>query len=154
MQAKGIAHIAICVSDLERSLRFYRDVLGMKVTLHTSQEMAGRPGAGSPAMYETGHVSRTVAHVWFDDPSISGPFLVLTSHPGDQVSGQPIQLDQIGISHLSFIVDDLGSVVDELMANGVQSAGDLEDFRDAQGNMRTFFVYDPDHILVQFEPAH
>ena len=39
------------------------------------------------------------------------------------------------------------------MAKGVQIAGDLRDFCDEQGNMRTFFVYDPDHILVQFESA-
>jgi catechol 2,3-dioxygenase-like lactoylglutathione lyase family enzyme len=153
MKATGIAHIAICVRDLEQSLRFYRDVLGMTVKLHTTQAMALRPGASSQAMYETPHVSRTVANVWFDDPSITGPFLVLTSHPGDQVSGQPIKLDQIGISHLSFIVDDLGRVVDELLAKGVQIAGDRKDFCDAQGNMRTFFVHDPDQILVQFEPA-
>jgi catechol 2,3-dioxygenase-like lactoylglutathione lyase family enzyme len=153
MKAKGIAHIAICVRDLEQSLRFYRDVLGMTVKLHTTQAMARRPGASSQAMYETPHVSRTVANVWFDDPSITGPFLVLTSHPGDQVSGQPIKLDQIGISHLSFIVDDLERVADELLAKGVQIAGDRKDFCDAQGTMRTFFVQDPDQILVQFEPA-
>ena len=153
MQVKGVAHIAMCVSDLERSLRFYRDVLGMKVQLYTTQAMAMRPGASSQAMYDTGHVSRTVAYVWCDDPSMAGPFLVLTSHPGDQVSGRPIKLDQIGISHLSFIVDDLRRVADELMANGVQIAGELKDFCDEQGQMRTFFVHDPDQILVQFEQA-
>jgi catechol 2,3-dioxygenase-like lactoylglutathione lyase family enzyme len=153
MKVKGVAHIAICVRDLEKSLHFYRDILGMQVHLHTTQAMGGRPGASSPAMYDAPHASRTVANVWFDDPTITGPFLVLTSHPGDQVSGQPIKLDQIGISHLSFIVDDLAPVVDELLARGVQIAGDRKDFYDAQGNMRTFFVYDPDHILVQFEAA-
>jgi catechol 2,3-dioxygenase-like lactoylglutathione lyase family enzyme len=153
MQAKGVAHIAICVSDLEQSLAFYRDLLGMTVKLHTTQEMEMRPGASSTAMYTTRHISRTVANVWFDDPSISGPFLVLTSHPGDPVSGSPIKLDQIGISHLSFIVDDLRQVADELVSKGVQIAGELQDFCDAQGNMRTFFVHDPDHILVQFEQA-
>jgi glyoxylase I family protein len=153
VKVKGIAHIAICVSDLEQSLKFYRDILGMTVQLHTTQAMATRPGTSSQAMYDTGHVSRTVAHVWFDDPSITGPFLVLTSHPGDQVRGKPIKLDQIGISHLSFIVDDLGRVADELMAKGVRIAGELKDFCDEQGNMRTFFVHDPDRILVQFEQA-
>ena len=153
MKVKGIAHIAICVQDLEKSLHFYRDILGMKVHLHTTQTMAMRPGASSQAMYDTPHVSRTVANVWFDDPAITGPFLVLTSHPGDAVRGQPIKLDQIGISHLSFIVDDLARVVDELLARGVQIAGERKDFCDAQGNMRTFFVHDPDHILVQFEAA-
>jgi glyoxylase I family protein len=153
MGVKGVAHIAMCVSDLERSLRFYRDVLGMTVQLHTTQAMAMRPGASSQAMYDTSHVSRTVAHVWCDDPSMAGPFLVLTSHPGDQVSGKPIKLDQIGISHLSFVVDDLRRVADELVAKGVRIAGELKDFCDEQGYMRTFFVHDPDRILVQFEQA-
>ncbi len=153
MKTTGIAHIAICVSDLEKSLTFYRDLLGMTVKLHTTQEMAMRPGASSTAMYDTPHQSRTVANVYFDNPAISGPFLVLTSHPGDVIGGTPIKLDQIGISHLSFVVDDLGAVADELLANGVQIAGDLSDFSDAQGQMRTFFVHDPDHLLVQFEQA-
>jgi glyoxylase I family protein len=153
MKVKGIAHVAMCVSDLEQSLKFYRDVLGMAVQLHATQPMARRPGASSQAMYDTSHASRTVANVWFDDPSIAGPFLVLTSHPGDQVRGRPIKLDQIGISHISFIADDLERVADELITKGVQIAGELKDFCDEQGKMRTFFVYDPDRILVQFEQA-
>jgi catechol 2,3-dioxygenase-like lactoylglutathione lyase family enzyme len=153
MKATGVAHIAICVRDLETSLHFYRDLLGMAVKLHATQPMARRPGASSQAMYETSHGARTVANVYFDDPATTGPFLVLTSHPGDQVSGQPIKLDQIGISHISFVVDDVRRVADELIAKGVPIAGELKDFCDAQGNMRTFFVHDPDHILVQFEEA-
>jgi len=153
MKTTGVAHIALCVSDLEQSLAFYRDTLGMTVKLHETQQMAMRPGAGSTAMYDAPHASRTVAYVYFDVPGVSGPFLVLTSHPGDAVRGEPIKLDQIGISHISFVVDDLDAVADELIAKGAPIAGDLADFRDAQGRMRTFFVYDPDRILVQFEPA-
>lgn len=153
MQATGVAHIAICVRDLEKSLHFYRDLLGMTVKLHATQPMARRPGAASQAMYDTSHEARTVANVWFDDPATTAPFLVLTSHPGDHVNGQPIKLDHIGISHISFIVDDVKRVADELIAKGVPIAGELKDFCDAQGNLRTFFVHDPDHILVQFEEA-
>jgi catechol 2,3-dioxygenase-like lactoylglutathione lyase family enzyme len=151
MKVMGVAHIAICVRDLEQSLRFYRDLLGMAVRLHTVQPMAMRPGATSQAMYDAPHASRTVANVWCDDPSGAGPFLVLTSHPGDAVDGKPIKLDNIGISHISFIVDDVKRVADELIAKGVPVAGHLKDFYDEQGQMRTFFVHDPDGILVQFE---
>jgi catechol 2,3-dioxygenase-like lactoylglutathione lyase family enzyme len=153
MKTTGIAHIALCVSDLDQSLVFYRDLLGMTVKLHQTQHMAMRPGAGSAAMYDTPHDSRTVAYVYFDTPGIDGPFLVLTSHPGDAVVGSPIKLDQIGISHISFVVDNLSAVADELIAKGVHMAGELSDFQDEQGHMRTFFVYDPDRILVQFEQA-
>jgi len=32
MEATGISHIAVCVRDMDKSLTFYRDLLGMKVT--------------------------------------------------------------------------------------------------------------------------
>ena len=151
MQAKGVSHIAVCVADLDRSLHFYRDLLGLTVRLHTTQEMARRPGAESPEMYQRPRESRTVANVWFEDPDTTQPFLVLTSHPGSQVEGEPIKLDQIGISHISFGVGDVRAYAEELIAKGVPLAGSLADFTDDQGVMRTFFVYDPDGILVQFD---
>ena len=151
MQAKGVSHIAVCVADLERSLHFYRDLLGLTVRMHTTQEMARRPGAESAEMYQRPRESRTVANVWFDDPDTTEPFLVLTSHPGSQVDGEPIKLDQIGISHISFGVEDVRAFANELIAKGVPLAGTLDDFTNDQGVMRTFFVYDPDGILVQFD---
>ena len=151
MRAKGVSHIAVCVADLERSLHFYRDLLGLTVRLHTTQDMARRPGAESAEMYQRPRQSRTVANVYFDDPDTTEPFLVLTSHPGDRVEGDPIKLDQIGISHISFGVEDVRAYADELMSKGVPLAGTLDDFTNDQGVMRTFFVYDPDGILVQFD---
>ena len=41
MKAKGISHIAVCVRDLDRSLEFYRDILGMTVTLDAIQDTRG-----------------------------------------------------------------------------------------------------------------
>ena len=32
MDAIGMSHIAICVRDMDKSLGFYRDILGMEVT--------------------------------------------------------------------------------------------------------------------------
>ena len=151
MKAKGVSHIAMCVADLDRSLHFYRDLLGLTVRLHTTQEMARRPGAESAEMYQMPRESRTVANVWFDDPEIAQPFLVLTSHPGSELEGDPIKLDQIGISHISFSVENVRAYAEELMAKGVPLAGTLDDFTNDQGVMRTFFVYDPDGILVQFD---
>ena len=151
MRARGVSHIAVCVADLERSLHFYRDLLGLTVRLHTTQDMAHRPGAESAEMYQRSRRSRTVANVYFDDPDSTEPFLVLTSHPGYRVDGDPIKLDQIGISHISFGVEDVRAYAEELMSKGVPLAGTLDDFTDDQGLMRTFFVYDPDGILVQFD---
>jgi glyoxylase I family protein len=151
LKARGVSHIAVCVADLEKSLEFYRDKLGLVVKMHTTQEMARRPGAESDEMYERPRKARTVANIYFDDPESTQPFLVLTSHPDEQVGGEPIKLDQKGISHISFGVEDVRAYAEELVAKGVPLAGTMEDFTDSSGVMRTFFVYDPDGILVQFD---
>jgi catechol 2,3-dioxygenase-like lactoylglutathione lyase family enzyme len=139
------------VADLEKSLEFYRDILGLTVKMHATQQMAQRPGAQSTHMYERPRTARTVADVYIDDPESTQPYLVLTSHPGDQVGGEPIKLDQKGISHISFGVEDLNAFAKELVAKDVPLAGTMDDFTDASGNVRTIFVYDPDGILVQFD---
>ena len=38
MDATGVSHIAICVRDMDKSLGFYRDILGMRVTLDQVQD--------------------------------------------------------------------------------------------------------------------
>ena len=38
MEATGISHIAFCVSDIEKSLEFYRDILGMTVIFDQVQD--------------------------------------------------------------------------------------------------------------------
>ena len=151
MKARGVSHIAICVADLDKSLEFYRDILGLTVKMHTTQEMARRPGAESAEMYERPRKARTVANIYFDEPTSPQPFLVLTSHPGDEVGGEPIKLDQKGISHLSFEVESVKAYAEELIGKGVPLAGTMKDFTDDSGNVRTIFVYDPDGILVQFD---
>ena len=118
MKVRGVSHIAVCVADLEKSLEFYRDLLGLTVKMHSTQEMAQRPGAQSEHIYERPRKSRTVADVYVDDPESSQPYLVLTSHPGDQVEGVPIKLDQKGISHISFGVENLNAFAQELVAKG------------------------------------
>jgi len=153
MKVRSFTHIAICVRDLEKSLHFYRDILGMKVTMQVTQPMDNRPGASSQAMYDIAHDSRYVANLWLDDPAATEPYLVLSSHPKDPANGEPIKLDQIGITHISFGVDDVPRVAEELIAKGVPIAGKIEDFYDPNGELRTFLVHDPDQILVQFEKA-
>ena len=147
MDATGVSHIAICVRDMDKSLGFYRDVLGMRVTLDQVQDTTQ---GGLPHVYKHGRKTRRTVHVRYGDGNTT-PSLVLTTHPGDQADGEPIKLDQVGISHLSFSVRDVKALADELVAKGVQLAGPMDAFTNAQGDVSSIFVYDPDGILVQFD---
>lgn len=146
MEATGVSHIAVCVRDMDKSLAFYRDILGMKVSDDHIQDTST---GGLTHTYQHHRNNRRTVHLTWGEGQ--EPFLVMTSHPGDQVDGGPIKLDQIGVSHLSFTVTDVRALADELIAKGVEIAGGIEAFADAQGNVRTFFAFDPDGILVQFD---
>jgi len=147
IQASAISHIALCVRDLERSLQFYRDGLGFQVTKDDVQDTSR---GGLPHLYHDRHTQRRVVHLRYGDAQ-SVPFLVLTEHPGDTVSGAPIMLDQVGISHMSFTVPNVDEVTQRLLAHGAQTCGPADAFRDAHGHIRTVFFRDPDGILVQFD---
>jgi len=147
IQASAISHVALCVRDLERSLQFYRDGLGFQVT---KDEVQDTSRGGLPHLYHDRHGQRRVVHLRYGDAQ-SVPFLVLTEHPGDTVSGTPIMLDQVGISHVSFTVPNVEAVTQRLLAQGAQTCGPTDAFRDANGHIRTVFFRDPDGILVQFD---
>jgi catechol 2,3-dioxygenase-like lactoylglutathione lyase family enzyme len=143
----GMSHIAICVRNLDRTLRFYRDLLGFRVVKDALQDT--RTG-GLPHLYRDRHAQRRVVHLQAGVGS-SIPILVITEHPGDAVGGEPIMLDQVGISHLSFTVGSVDDLTKRLLAQGAETCGPPDAFQDPQGRLRTVFFRDPDGILVQFD---
>ena len=147
MDATGVSHIAFCVRDIDASLAFCRDTLGMQVTLDQVQDTTS---GGLPHVYHQARQTRRTVHLRYGDTS-SVPFLVMTSHPNESANGEPIKLDQIGISHLSFTVKDVKALTEDLIARGVELAAPLESFSNLQGEVSSIFVYDPDGILVQFD---
>jgi catechol 2,3-dioxygenase-like lactoylglutathione lyase family enzyme len=79
------------------------------------------------------------------------PTLTITSHAGEVIAGEALKLDQAGITHFSFTVPDTETLLQELLAKGVPLAGPRQAFTNAQGRVRSFYVHDPDGILIQFD---
>jgi lactoylglutathione lyase len=147
MEATGVSHIAVCVRDLDRSLAFYRNILGMRVDFDEVQDTTT---GGLPSIYKHARKTRRTVHVRYG-PGRTAPSLVLTSHPGEDSDGTPIKLDQVGISHLSFTVPDVKALAEELVSKGVEMAAPLEAFTGPDGQIRSIFVFDPDGIMLQFD---
>ena len=145
MEATGVTHIGICVRDMDKSLAFYRDILGMKVL----GDRATDPTEGG-RLHNYAHQRKVRRWVSLSYGEGTSPTLTLTSHPGEAPDGQPILLDQVGISHISFGVNDVPALTEELISKGVELAGPKESFTNSKGEIRSIYVRDPDGILVQF----
>ena len=144
MDATGVSHIAICVRDLDKSLGFYRDILGTRVAFDVIQDTTT---GGLPHVYKHSRKTRRQVRLMYG-VGVTSPTITMTSHPGEEPDGDPIKLDQIGISYPSFSAPDVKALAEELVSKGVQLAGPLESRMDAQGNLGNFYVYDPDGILI------
>jgi catechol 2,3-dioxygenase-like lactoylglutathione lyase family enzyme len=146
MEATAISHIAICTRDMEQSLAFYRDMLGMKVLFDGPTDPTE---GGRLHNYQQARKSRRRVSLSFGTGK--KPTLTITSHAGEDITGTPLKLDQMGITHFSFTVPDTEALLEALLAKGAQLAGPRASFTNAQGRVRSFYVYDPDGIIVQFD---
>jgi catechol 2,3-dioxygenase-like lactoylglutathione lyase family enzyme len=137
---KGISHVAIGVSDMARSLPFYRDLLGLEVMLDTEEKV----GSGS---------RHAVYLRWGKD----GGFLVLSQTLGREPSGKPLRLHQVGLHHFAFAVDNLEKRVEKLKSAGVKilvppyTADTIAYGERGGGKMLTCLFEDPDGTILQFD---
>jgi catechol 2,3-dioxygenase-like lactoylglutathione lyase family enzyme len=148
---RAVSHIAVGVRDMDKSLHFYRDLLGLRVTTDAMENVGGLKSLF--ANDQKG--KRRAVYLRFEDgPHAS--FLVLSQSPG-AASGEPIKLDQIGVHHFAFWVDNLRERIEALRAAGVPIlAGPFEADSVAYGEspgkkVLTCLFSDPDGIIVQYD---
>lgn len=151
MRVRGTSHIAIGVSDMERSLAFYRDLLGFRVTLDDPHEDPGGLLSGEgPGEPRTRH---GVYLRWEDDPHAT--FIVLSEDR--PLSGGAIRIGEVGIHHVAFWVDDLQEVFEDVRAAGTRivvppTAMDSTAYGEpAGGQVLTTLFKDPDGIVIQLD---
>src|SRR5712692_7528145 len=125
----GVSHLAIGVRDMERSIRFYRDLLGLEVMYDAMQPVG--PLSNLYRNPEKGQ--RRAVHLHYGKGESAG-FLVLTEMPGG-MKGEPIKLDDINAMH------------DKLVKAGVKV---VVPPRKADTGTTCLFE-DPDGIIVQID---
>jgi lactoylglutathione lyase len=144
MALQGFSHIGICVSDLDRSTRFYVDVLGfarLYAADFTGDEVAAtmeQKGAFRSTMLLRGDVRLELLQ-WVDVP---------TTGPGTR---KP--MTELGFTHLSFRVDDVHELSDAVRAAGGQVVEHtltvLGDDAGGAAPTRLLYVTDPDGTRIE-----
>jgi catechol 2,3-dioxygenase len=118
---KEIGHVVLNVSDVERSTKFYRDVVGFQVSRY-------RPD-GTGAFLTCGVVHHNLA--LFKAPE----------------GAQPIQKGQIGLNHFAFEVESY-QALQEAHKRLVEASATIDHIVD-HGMTRSVYFLDPDGIEME-----
>jgi len=139
-----LTHIGVCVSDLQRSLPFYRDLLGF--TYRSELQVAGEP---SDTLLQLPNVDLHAVYLERDGVRLE---LLHYRSPGHRGDGAPRQMNALGLTHLSFRVDNLAATREALEAAGVRVLErthiDIPAFEAA-----AIMVTDPDGTLIELVQA-
>ena len=135
---KAIRHTGIVVSNINKSLHFYRDLLGFKIVRDNSE-----PGEfmDSVLSFENTEV-RTIKMEAPDKNLIE--LLHFKSHPGKPRS---IDIAELGCSHIAFTVDNLDKEYERLLGEGVIFNASPETSPDNYAKVA--FCRDPDGIWIE-----
>jgi lactoylglutathione lyase len=135
------SHLGLCVSDLERSVRFYCEGLGFElVQSHTVGEEFARLMEVEDVVLQSRFVRRdgvSIELLHFDSPG----------QGGEQVR-RP--MNQLGLTHLSLRVDDLDAVAATIgAAGGSVLAGTRTTFGEGDGVLDFVYCTDPDGVRIE-----
>jgi catechol 2,3-dioxygenase-like lactoylglutathione lyase family enzyme len=137
-------HTGITVSNLERSLAFWRDVLGFELS-HTAHQ------TGKMASEITGVEGAEIKLAVVKTPSGHKIELLEYLAPPERKWNLDLRPCDVGFVHVALIVDDLGAILNAINASGWKAAGKPQTFRSGpNAGKRVVYVRDPDGTTVEF----
>ena len=135
---KDVRHVGIVVSDMEKSLKFYRDLLGLKIKSLVNEE-----GKFLDNMLAHENVKNKVAKLVTEQ----GNTLVELIDSRSYGNKKDRDFFTIGASHFAFTVDDLEKTYDYLVKNGVKFTAPPQQTPD--GFAKVTFCEDPDGTPIE-----
>lgn len=142
-----VSHIGVCVSDLDRSLRFYCDVLGFV----RSETMADVHVAGEPTdtLLRLRDVELDAVYLERDGFRLE---LLHYRSPKSPARAPQRAMNDLGFTHLSVQVPDVQAALVKLDELGVEvDRGTVIEFG---GLTVAAFVRDPDGLGIELVIAH
>jgi catechol 2,3-dioxygenase-like lactoylglutathione lyase family enzyme len=136
-------HTGITVSNLERALAFWRDVLGFEFS-HSAHQKGVRPEQ------VTGVKGAELKLAVVKTPSGHKIELLEYFAPADRKRVDLRPCD-VGHVHVALIVDDLDAVLERIAASGWKAAGQPQTLTHGpNAGKRVVYVRDPDGTTIEF----
>jgi len=135
-----IHHTSFTVNDMERSVTFYRDILGMKVVWDSLQ--AGVQFKG-PIADNLTNCPGTELHIVF--LSINERLIELVAYTPKGKSLEDNKASDAGSAHICFQTDDIQGLHKKLSENGVRLHCSPQNL----GGVWVMYFRDPDGIILE-----
>ena len=142
-QILGADHTGITVSNLEKSLEFWREVLGFGLS-HTAHQ------TGEMAKEITGVAGAEIKLAVLRAPDGHKIELLEYLAPPDRkhVNVRPCD---VGAVHVALLVDDLDAVLERIAAFGWKAAGKPQLLtKGPNAGKRVVYIHDPDGTTIEF----
>ena len=137
-------HTGITVSDLERSLAFWRDVLGFEFS-HRSRQ------AGEMVTEITGVANAELELAVVKAPGGHKIELLQYFAPPDRKSDVDLRPCDVGAAHIAFTVEDLEPLLARVAQSGWKAAGRPQTIpAGPNAGKRVIYVRDPDGTTIEF----
>jgi glyoxylase I family protein len=140
----GADHTGITVSNLERALAFWRDVLGFEFS-HGAHQKGERPEQ------ITGVKGAELKLAVVKTPGGHKIELLEYFAPPDRKKDASLRPCDLGHVHVALIVDDLETVLQKIAASGWKAAGKPQILTHGpNAGKRVVYVRDPDGTTIEF----
>jgi len=137
-------HTGITVSNLERSLSFWHDVLGFEYSHTTHQK-------GKMAEEITGVADAEINLAVVKAPGGHKIELLEYLAPADRKKRTGLRPCDVGHVHVALTVDDLEAVLNTIAASGGKGAGEPQTLTSGpNAGKRVVYVREPDGTTIEF----
>ena len=137
---KSVRHFGIVVTDMEKSLKFYRDLLGLRIKIDALEE-----GPFIDAMSGLKNIKVRTIKMNADEGNTLIELLCYESHKRERKENN--EIPNIGASHPAFTVENLDYEYKRLREKGVEFNCPPQISPD--GKAKVTFCYDPDGVPIE-----
>ena len=143
---KNIAHIGLTVRDLDRSVEFYRDILGLDYKGFMYME-----GESTDRLFKGQNIKAKIAYLSPKSCEACPDVELIEFERGEVEEDQP-SLFKTSISELCFGVEDIEVFYNKLIEDGVEVMSQPQVFDSTSygfDKSKAFYFYDPDGNILE-----
>lgn len=142
----NIIHVGITVKNMDKSIEFYRDVLGLKFLGEIVME-----GKETEILFGRENCRVRVAYLSESD-KIGTPPVELIQFTDSEAEDDTASLHKVSISEICFCTDDIDGVYEELKGKSVEFISEPQDFDFTEygfGKSRAVYFRDNNGIILE-----